>query len=119
MNDRKRIVGKKGTTHWHNGRRTNSLSNINLCGISSLLSEYTMSSYNTMSRSITRGPLSMSLTLPISFSIDWRASRSSIGDNVVSTCDIFVRYGHRIWERYTQYDINVPHIYHSETRPDP
>lgn len=67
------------------GRRTNSRSNMNLCGIESRSFLKISVPYSSISRSILRGPFSMVLFLPNDFSMSCNSFKSSSGSSVVST----------------------------------
>lgn len=72
-------------TYSHSGRSTNSLSSMSLWGISSRSFEKVCSSYSRISKSTLRGPLSITLTRPMVFSIACNSSRSSRGGSEVLT----------------------------------
>jgi len=68
----------------HNGRKTNSLSSMSLCGICKRSWSTVSPSYRRMSRSMFRGPLSIVFCLPRRFSIACNLSSNARGPRVVS-----------------------------------
>jgi hypothetical protein len=87
-------------THSQSGRSTNSRSSIRACGSCSLSFFIVTSSYNSMSRSMFRGPLSMTLTRPILFSTAWSLSSNCIGPNDVSICRCEDAESEGCWRTY-------------------